>query len=50
MGKLSKSNQLLNFTDIADMFSIRENSLKLYFSSYNPEYFILSLDIQMMRF
>lgn len=40
MGRLSKSNQHLNFEDVAEIFAIREKSLKLFFSSTNPEYLI----------
>lgn len=36
--RLSKSNQHLSFEDIADMFSFREKSLKLFFSEDNPQY------------
>jgi hypothetical protein len=39
MGKLSKSNQHLDFEDIANMYSFREKSLKLFFSNNSPEYF-----------
>ena len=38
MTKLSKSKQHLDIADIAEMFSYREYSLRLYFSNYNPEY------------
>jgi len=38
MDRLSKSNQHLDFEAIADMFSFREKSLKLFFSDNNPEY------------
>ena len=38
--KLSKSNQHLDKDDIAEVFSSREKSLKLYFSNRNPEYSI----------
>jgi len=38
MAKLSKSNQHLNFEEIADMYSFREKSLILFFSNHNPEY------------
>jgi len=39
MDKLSKSNQHLNKDEIAEMFSYREKSLKLYFSHKNPDFF-----------
>ncbi len=39
--RLSKSNQNLDKDDIAEMFLYREKSLKLYFSSLNPEYKII---------
>ncbi len=39
MAKLSKSKQHLDFEDIADMYSFREKSLRLFFSDNNPEYF-----------
>lgn len=36
---LSKSNQQLNFKDIAEIYNYRENALKLYFSEDNDTYF-----------
>ncbi len=38
---LSKSNQQLNFEEIAEIYNYRENSLKLYFSENNVDYFEL---------
>jgi hypothetical protein len=36
--RLSKSLQHLNYSDVADMFNIREKALRLFYSSLNPEY------------
>jgi len=36
--RLSKSNQHLDKDDIAEMFTYREKSLKIFFSTLNPEY------------
>lgn len=36
--RLSKSNQHLDKDDIAEMFSYREQSLKIFFSDLNPDY------------
>lgn len=36
--RLSKSNQHLDKDDIAEMFSYREKSIKIFFSNHNPDY------------
>lgn len=39
MARLSKSNQNLNFEEIAGIYSVREQSLKLFYSIKNPHYY-----------